>query len=801
MRTPKNNSAGALIGIWAILLMAFVIAVLYVGKDILIPLALAALITFLLAPVVGRLERWLGRVVAVLLVVLMLFALIGGIGWMLTTQVIDLAAKLPDYQANIEAKMRAFRMPTGATFTRFTRSLEHLQQQLPGPPEATAQTVEQRRKNPLTPAPETARAQQPIPVKLVESEGRLTRFASAALSGVLSPLGTAGLVLLLAIFMLLKREDLRGRLVRLIGQGRISATTHAMDDAGQRVARYLSMQLLVNTVYGSCVATGLFFIGVPNAILWGVLSGILRFIPYVGPWIGAAMPLALSLAVSNSWWTPVLTLGLFVVLELINANAVEPWLYGASTGVSSIALIVAAVFWTWLWGPIGLVLATPLTVCLAVMGRHVPKLEFLSVLLSEEQALTPYEECYQRLIASGLDEATELSENYLKENSLTKLYDSILIPVLTAAEIDAKRNALPPEERAAVLQNVQEMVDDIGAQPLPESKVEADKAIAAEMPGPAVAPTCRVLCLPARAQRDEIAGAMLVQLLRQQGFEAENARASSSTDELVDFAVKVDPEAVCVSVVAPSTIIQARYLVAKLRGRLPQLKIVVGLWRATEKLAEVGERLRASGVDEVVASLTEAVVQLAKFAVPVGEDMTEAPLPANEEERLAELESLRLLDGEPVRAFDRLTSKLAKVFQVPIALITFVDRDRQWFKSQVGLPEDLARERSTPRSVSICGHMLEKNETLVVEDLARDRRFANNPLIKARGLRFYAGVPLRGPGGFPIGSLCLLDVRPRRMSEHERQLLESFAEDLSEEIKSRAPEPKITEPQPVTSSA
>jgi predicted PurR-regulated permease PerM len=324
-----------------------------------------------------------------------------------------------------------------------------------------------RRSRTLNPA-ETTAAQPPVPVKVVEPENRLTSFAQAALGSLLSPLGRAALVLLLVIFMLLKREDLRGRLVRLIGQGRISATTRAMDDASTRVARYLAMQLLVNAIYGICIAVGLYFIGVPNAALWGALAGILRFIPYVGPWLGAAMPLALSLAVSNSWITPILTLALFVTLEVINSNAVEPFLYGSSTGVSSIALIVAAVFWTWLWGPIGLVLATPLTVCLAVMGRHVPKLEFLSVLLSEEQALAPYEECYQRLLAVGLEDATELAENYLKENSLTKLYDSMLIPVLTAAEIDAKRHALQPEERDAVLRNVQEMVEDLGTQTLQE---------------------------------------------------------------------------------------------------------------------------------------------------------------------------------------------------------------------------------------------------------------------------------------------------------------------------------------------
>src|SRR5512133_1901962 len=624
MRAPKNSWNGALVGIWAILLMAFVIAVLYVGRDILIPIALAALITFLLSPVVGRLERWLGRIASVLLVVLMLFALIGAIGWMLTTQTIDLAAKLPDYQANIEAKLRAFRMPSGVTFARFSQSLQHLQKTMSSPQEIFPKNEPARRSRTLNPA-ETTAAQPPVPVKVVEPENRLTSFAQAALGSLLSPLGRAALVLLLVIFMLLKREDLRGRLARLIGQGRISATTHAMDDASTRVARYLAMQLLVNAIYGTCVAVGLYFIGVPNAVLWGVLAGILRFIPYVGPWLGAAMPLALSLAVSNSWVTPLLTLALFVTLEVINSNAVEPLLYASSTGVSSIALIVAAVFWTWLWGPIGLVLATPLTVCLAVMGRHVPKLQFLSVLLSEEQALAPHEECYHRLLAFGLDEANDLAEAYVKTNSLTSLYDSVLIPTVTLAEVDAQREQLDAEHRSAIHRHIHDLIEDLGSTPPSKSQLEADKAVAEHTNFPFSPPTCRVLCVPARAYRDELAGAMLVQLLRQQDFDGENASAALSSGELLELAAKSDPEAICISVVTPSTLIHARYLSAKLRAQLPHAKIVVGIWGATENIAGAGERLRSSGADEVVVSLAEAVVQLAKFSVSIADEMIPGP--------------------------------------------------------------------------------------------------------------------------------------------------------------------------------
>jgi len=786
MRAMKNASTAALVGIWMILLTAFVVTILYVGRQLLIPLALAAMLTFLLAPLVGHIERWIGRIAAVLIVVAMLFSVAGGAGWLLTRQLMDLAAKLPDYQTNIDNRLKAIRLPTGGAFGRFSHSVSELQKQSPDslePPTNAAGPVPETRATTAPSARNVPAGQQPMPVRIVESQSRLPQILQNAATGLLGPLGTAALVFFLVIFMLLKREDLRGRMIRLIGQGRISATTRAMDDAGSRVARYLTMQLLVNVSFGSCIAIGLYFIGVPNAPLWGAFAAIVRFVPYVGVWIAGAVPVLLSFAVSPSWLSPLLTIGLFVVLELISANALEPWLYGSRTGVSSIALIIAAVFWTWLWGPIGLVLATPLTVCVAVMGRHVPKLQFLSVLLSEEQALAPHEECYHRLLAFGLDEAHDLSEAYVKTNSLTSLYDSVLIPTVTLAEVDAQRDELDAEHRSAIHRHIHDLIDDLGSAPPSKSQLEADKTVAEHTPFALSPPTCRVLCVPARAYRDELAGAMLVQLLRQQDFGAENASAALSSGELVEMA-KSDPEAICISVVAPSTLIHARYLSAKLRAQLPQVKIVVGIWGATEDMAGAAERLRSSGADEVVVSLAEAVVQLAKFSVSLADEMVPGAIPDNVEDRLQELARLHLAEGTREEVFDRITKKLARIFEVPIALITFVDHDHQWFKSQVGLPEDLAEAQQTSRELSVCGHVIANDDLLVVEDLARDRRFANNPLLRERGLRFYAGVPLRS-NNLPIGSLCILDVKPRRMTEREKRLLEVIAEDVMEEIQRR----------------
>ena len=635
MQTPigKTAATDALVGLWAVALTSFVIATLYFARDFLIPLALAALLTFLLSPLVARIERWLGRIAAVLLVGTMIFAATGAAGWVLTRQLVDLATKLPDYKENIQTKLRSIKVPTGGVFTKFSETVEELKRDLPGR-EAPTQTVVPAAEKPKTAVLPPSAAPAAASVQVVEtSKVNPMVLVQYLIAPLLGPLGKAALVVLLVIFMLLRREDLRRRLIRLIGKGRISASTHAMDDAGARVFRYLFMQLVVNVSYGIPVAIGLYFIGVPNAVLWGACATVLRFIPYIGPWIAAAIPVALSLAVSPSWMMPLLTIGLFVLLELLSNNVMEPWLYGSSTGVTPIALIVAAVFWTWLWGPVGLILSTPLTVCLVVMGRHVPRLSFLSVLLSDEEALTPAEDCYHRLLTLGEQDELEFVEAYLKANSLTALYDSVFIPVIIATEKDHRLELLDDEQRLLIEQSLRDIIEDLGTLPQVTSKIDAHKAVAEDTPSPGPAPQFRVYCLPARADRDELAGAMLTQLLQQQGFAAQNAPGKLAAGELLDLVEKSGVDAACISVVSPSTVIQARYLCVKLRERFPQLKIVIGLWGTTQGVTDAARRLRDSGADEVVTTLEDAVVQLAKHAPTLAEQMVPAPMPADVEER------------------------------------------------------------------------------------------------------------------------------------------------------------------------
>ena len=781
MRTRSSSltPAVALSSIWGLLLLAFVVAALYFGRSVFVPIALATLITFLLSRLVTRLERWIGRIAAVLVTVIAMFTIFAGASWVIARQVIDLADKLPDYQANIVTKIRSLKLPAGGPLARLSSSVHVLQNELaaPGPAPSTDRA---RGDSSTRTAPPVA---SPIPVKVIEGRSAIPQLMQETLSAILSPLGTAALVLLLVIFMLLKREDLRGRLIRLVGQGRISTTTRAMEDAGRRVSRYLSTQFLVNTCYGVCVAVGLQFIGVPNAVLWGVLAGVLRFIPYVGPWVGALLPVLLSFAISSSWFTPLITIALFIVLEAIVSNFVEPWLYGANTGVSPIALIISAVFWTWLWGPVGLVLSTPLTVCLAVIGRHVPRLEFLGTLLSEDQALAPHEEFYHRLLSFSMDSAEEFATKYVETESLTALYDKVLIPAIGAVEIDAHRGSLTAEQRTSASQRIHEIIDDFSGWEASHSDKDEQKSD--DLTGVAPPIGSRVLCLPASAYRDELAGEMLAQLLRNQGFEAENLPARLKDEELIDRTVEIRPECICVSVLPPTSIAEARHLSAAIHERLGSVTILVGAWSARFDAEKLRERLRATHVSDVAVSLADAVQRVCKMSAAITDAMLPAPTPPNEEERLAELTGLNLLDTPTEAEFDRVTERLTKLFKVPIALLTLIDKDRQWFKSQTGLPTDLAEARCTSRDVSLCGHVIANDEMLIVRDLARDPRFANNPFVKERGLRFYAGVPLRGPNGFPIGTLTILDTKPREVTRQEQDLLEMIAGDVMEQIKRR----------------
>ncbi len=505
----------------------FSIAALYFAREVLIPLALAVLLSFLLAPLAKRLEAWrLGRLPAVLIVMMISLSLIGGIASIVTNQLIDVINELPNYRDNIQRKLQSIHGPKGGSLAKATDSVQELSKELsttaPNQPPAPVSRQPAKTTRAASPLASGARA---VPVELVEPPASAVQSLRNLLGPLVGPLGTASIVIVFTIFMLMKREDLRNRLFRLVGQRQLNVMTQALDDAAQRVSRYLLLQFIVNAAFGATITIGLYFIGVPNALLWGVLAGSLRFIPYVGSLIAGALPLMLALAAFDGWTRPVLTLCLFLVLELILSNVVEPWLYGAHTGISSLAILVAAVFWTVLWGPVGLLLSTPLTVCLLVLGRYVPQLAFLNILLGDEPVLVPEAQFYQRLLAMDQKEAQTVIDSFLKEGSLVDLYDEVIIPALSMAEHDRHQGALDQGKEAFILQSINEFIVELAGyreEQLGEGQTNGDE-LGQEQSDPAIGTlhsNFRVVCLPAKDDADEITGTMLAQLLEQAGYAA-----------------------------------------------------------------------------------------------------------------------------------------------------------------------------------------------------------------------------------------------------------------------------------------
>ena len=438
----RADLPSGVLGMMAVLVTATVIAILYFAREVVVPITLAVLLSFLLAPAVRWLRRLrLGRVLAVGLTVLLAFIAIAGFAAVVVGEVSSLARQLPEYRYNLETKVRSLPgiVPGGGVFSRVTNMLRELGTELSKEEaQGTASTV---RSAPLS------LPTKPIPVQIEEPEPGPLQIVQSIIGPLLQPMAAGGLVIVFVIMILLEREDLRDRLLRLAGRHDLHRTTEAMNDAAQRISRYLLSQLIVNISCGLPIGIGLTLIGIPNAALWGIMTVLLRFIPYLGIVIAAAFPLALAIAVAPDWMLLVWTALLFVGIELVVSNIVEPLVYGGTTGVSSLALIAAATFWTWLWGPIGLLLSTPMTVCLVVLGRHVPQLKFLDVLLGNEPVLTPEETFYQRLLANDPEEATEQAEEFAKDRSLAEFFDEVAMPALARAQADSDRGALSAESR------------------------------------------------------------------------------------------------------------------------------------------------------------------------------------------------------------------------------------------------------------------------------------------------------------------------------------------------------------------
>lgn len=609
--------------------LVLVIACLYWARQVLIPVALAVLLAFILTPAVSALQRrHLGRLPSVFLVVLLALLLLGGVGYVISRQLDNLVGNLHNYKENIDNKFQSLRGAGEGGFIgrvqtflgdisdALTQNAQEKQRKIDAREEGkeseqgtaradetgSAKGSEQSAGKEKTPKPgETA--DSPLFVQTTPSGwSRVGEAIGPAAEG----LGHAFLILVMVVFMLIQRENLRNRFVRLIGHGRLIATTQAFDEGGQRISRFLLMQMLINAIFGLTLTVGLVVLGLASgqrvlwqyALLWGFLSCVLRFVPYLGTWVAAALVIGFSIATLPGWGLPIGVFAFFLVVELLTANVIEPLLFGHSTGISPLALLLAAAFWTWLWGPIGLILSTPLTVILVLLGKYVPEFHFFEVLLGDEPVLSMHVTFYQRLVARDLDEASDLVESYLRDHSPEQVYEEVLLPTLLLAKKDRDSGELEAENYEFVLQGIRDTEEDLAA-------------VLAENFKPAVgAANVVALGCPGRDEADELALKMLAELVRLSGHSLEIISSTKLSAEVLEKIQKANPTVVFIGSLPPGGLAQARYLCKRIRQQSPDIKILVGRWGEKEQTERMEARLRGAGADRVATTLHESRAQI-----------------------------------------------------------------------------------------------------------------------------------------------------------------------------------------------
>lgn len=613
---PTQQWQRAIVVMSRVVIAAATIGAMYWAQAVFIPLALAMLFTLVLTPCVTALHRvGISRVPAVILVVALASSALFGMGWLMTRQFVNLAVELPAYSESIKNKVRGIREwagggPNGKVSQLISEVASELrvsgQGQPTEPPAPDSAPSDALAKSPTAKTPadvettiDSLNATPQRPRILVEqvSSSWLAQL-SAAMGTVGDALATFALAVVLTVFMLLSREDLRDRLIRLIGHGRLTATTRALDDAVTRISRFLLMQVVVNGTYGIALAAGLLVLGVEYALFWGLLAAILRYIPYLGAWIAAAPPILLSFVMSEGLTQPLLVVGWIVLIELVSNNVVEPLLYGRSMGVSTVALLASAAFWAFLWGPVGLVLSSPLTVCLVVLGKYVPQLEFIDILLGDEPALKPFQTLYQRLLARDADEAHEVALAQAQHLPPAEVYDSLLVPAVSLFKQDQERGELDEQDERYIITHLREIIDELGDRtPAPGEPLEGVEPV-------------RLLACPAHGEIDELALAMLRQQLDPRRWDLRVVGTEVLTGEVIDSVASQRVPLVCIASMAPGGLAQVRYLCKRLRGCHDDLKIVVGRWGAQADGASIDGLLRQAGADDVEHSVQDTLQRL-----------------------------------------------------------------------------------------------------------------------------------------------------------------------------------------------
>lgn len=607
-------------GLLTLASVVVVVAALYFAQDVLIPIMFALLLSFILAPLARVFDRiGLPHVISVILTVVLALGVILSLGGLIGTQVAGLASDVPRYESTVERKISTVREETLGRLTRLIDSLSHQFARPPAPATAAAGTPQSPTGVPK-PVPVQVQPQSPSPLNL----------AVNILTPVLAPLSDVVIVLIFVVFILLQREDLRDRAIRLFGSGDLHRTTMAMNDAGKRLSRYFLTQLAINTGFGLVIGTGLWIIGIPSPVLWGIMGAMLRFVPYVGPWLAAAIPLLLASAVDTGWSTVFWTVGLYAGVEFIIGQAVEPMAYGHTTGLSPFAIIVAATFWTWLWGPIGLIISTPLTLCLVVLGRHVDRLEFLDVMLGDRPALSPVESFYQRMLAGDPDEAHAQAELLLKERALSAYYDEVAIKGLQLAANDAQRGVLTDAQLTRVCKAARHLVDDLEDHEDVDPRKDADEdeitqpsrqeeavprpnaprtfVKREQLPPPWQGET-PVLCIAGRGPLDDEAAIILSKLLIKHGL---GARVASYETVSRDSIGRFDASGIAIICVCYLSIegvpSHLRYMLRRLRQRLSNdVKVLAGLWSPGDEILADDDVRDTLGADYAVTTLRDAV--------------------------------------------------------------------------------------------------------------------------------------------------------------------------------------------------
>ncbi|EHR69309.1 putative permease [Burkholderiales bacterium JOSHI_001] len=736
---PAVTASATLLG------TALVLAGLYLGRALWIPLALAVLLAFALHPAVRRLRRLgLPRGAAAAGVLLAAGALFVLLGWAVAWQLEALAKDLPQYREHLLDKLQT--LP----------GLGGLGSAAGAQPGALAGASAPAADN--TALPWSALPDQLAPLW-------------HGLSLLLAPLTTGAAVLVFLVLVLLDPGDLRDRLLRLVGD-QLHRNTDALDDLGRRVSGYLGMQLLANAAYGVPLALGLAWIGIPGALLWGLLAALLRFVPYLGPLVASAFPVALSLAVAPGWGLLGQTLALIVVLEGLANQVLEPWLTGASTGLSALALIVAAMFWSALWGPLGLVLSTPLTVCLLVAGRHVPALGFLEVLLGKAPALDAPTRLHQRLLAGDADDAVEVASEHASPETLQAFYNDTAIAALRLASAShiGESTAL---HRHRVVTGMGRVIEELR-----------------ELVPPVAHGPPQVACLAGRWELDALAADMAAHALAVAGTPCLHLpHGAPSSDWMARLDIR-SAQVVCLSYFSPQPVEHAQLFSRRLVQRWPGLQVVLALWNLPSgRIDDIVARQPSLLPDVVccVTSMNELVAQVQALRGHTGRDpWLPAPRPDDDTARVAALQGSGLMQPSWQPLFDRLARRAADVFNMPMALVSLVDEDWQLTHGDAhrrGRAPARPPQRGVARPLSLCGHAIaQPGRTLVVPDVLRDPRFANNPVLAQQGIRFYAGATLRDAQGHALGTVCVLDRRPRNLSPADLALLEAMADEVMRQV-------------------